>query len=159
MNRALTIAALLLASACKQQSAAPAAGNETAGTTEASSSTAPAPSLDAENAVPSLAGEWHIFSVDGRPAGDSAMTASFQDGKASLSSGCFRRSWTYTQKRNVVAFTANPAGSANCEGGVPSQSMQDAEGALGDATMAIFGNEGSEANLSGYGGIIKLERR
>jgi len=159
MNRALTIAALMLVAACSQQGTAPAAGNESAGTSEAASDKTPTSSLDAQDAVPSLAGEWHVISVDGKPAGASAVTASFQGGKASLSSGCFRRSWTYTQKRNVVAFTASPAGSANCGGDVPSQIMQDAEGALGDATMAIFGNNGSEANLSGYGGIIKLERR
>ena len=159
MNRALAIAALMFVAACSQQDKTPAAGNVSTDTAEATSDNAPAASLDAGNAVPTLAGEWRVAAVNGKPAGASAVAASFQDGKASLASGCFRRAWSYTQKRNVVAFSANPGGSANCGGEVPSEIMQSAEGALGDATMAIFTDNGSEASLSGYGGIIKLERR
>jgi hypothetical protein len=158
MKRALTIAALLLAAACKQQGAVPAAADESGGNTENPANAPVSAPLEAEGAVPSLAGDWRVAALDGRPMGAS-VTASFQADKASLSSGCFRRSWIYTQKRNVVTFAANPAGSANCGGGVPGDDMQAAEDALGKANMAIFSDDGSEAKLSGYGGGLKLERR
>ena len=87
------------------------------------------------------------------------MTASFAGGKASIASGCLRRAWTYTQKRNVVSFTADPGGSSNCKAAAPAREQETAYAAFSGATIAIFGKEGKEANLSGTGGNLTLERR
>jgi hypothetical protein len=151
MTRILPIAALLLVSACGQQEQAPAAANE------ANSATA---SADTPVAVPALAGAWSVAAIDGRPVGaDSAMIANFDGGKVSISSGCLRRAWTYTQKRNVVAFSVNPGGSANCGGGTPSGDQEAVYAVLTQANIVIFGKGGSEASLSGTGGGLTLKRR
>lgn len=86
------------------------------------------------------------------------MTATFQGGRVSLSSGCLRRAWTYTQKKNVVSFATDPSGSANC-GGPPSGDQETAYAALEKASIVIFGKEGKEAGLSGTGGNLTLARR
>ena len=96
--------------------------------------------------------------IEGRDVAKLGLAAAIGGGKASLSTGCLRRSWTYTQKRNVVAFAADPAGSNNC-GRTPSGDEEVAYAAIDAANMAIFANEGREASLSGTGGTLTLQRR
>ena len=86
------------------------------------------------------------------------MNATFGDGKVRTTAGCTRRSWTFTQNRNIVAFTADPGASANCEV-APDGDQEAAIHALDRATIAIFDKNGSEASLSGNGGNITLVRR
>ena len=148
MTRALTLAALLCLAACSQQQPAPA--NE--------AEAAPAEQV-AEKAVPSLEGNWDVAAIDGRPVdGSSAMVVSFIGGKAIVASGCLLRAWTYRQNKNVVSFSADPRGSANCQGGSTTAQQETAYAALQEANIAIFG-EGSEASLSGTGGNLTLKRR
>jgi len=142
MIRTLPIIALLLMSACDRQDA-PAAPAPTA--------PAPAPAPVVKAAVPSLKGQWRVTA----PA---ALDLTVGDGKATLSSGCLRRGFTFRQDRNAVAFASSPAGSANC-GGAPSGSQETAFSALADANLAVFSKDGREVTLSGLGGIIALERR
>jgi hypothetical protein len=149
--RKLGLSALLRVAACGQQDDRPAAANEAAD--------APA-AAPAAGSVPSLDGQWRVATIDGRPVGaGSAMTASFAGGKASIASGCVRRGLTYTQKRNVVSFAADPSGSANCEGRGTSAEHEAAYVALQGASIALFRNQGREADLSGNGGNLALERR
>jgi len=150
MTRMMAAAALLLVAACGQHEDHNVAANEAA-----EAPAAPA----AADSVPSLDGQWRVASIDGKPVGESSMTASFADGKASIAAGCVRRGLTYTQKRNVVSFTIDPGGSANCEGRGTSAEHEAAYAALQGASIAIFGKEGKEANLSGTGGNLALERR
>lgn len=151
MMRNLGLAALLLVAACGQQDDHPAAANELAD--------APA-SAPAADSVPSFDGQWRVAAIDGRPVGaGSAMTASFSGGKAVIASGCVRRGLTYTQKRNVVSFAADPSGSSNCEGRGTSAEHEAAYVALQGASIALFRKQGREANLSGDGGNLALERR
>jgi hypothetical protein len=149
MRRFFVIAAILSIAACGQQEAASPPANEPAAAGEAPAAETPA-----------LEGQWSVAALDGRPVGAaSAMTASFAGGKASISSGCLRRAWTYTQKRNVVSFAADPGGSANCEGRGTTAEQETAYAALQEASIAIFSKDGSEANLSGTGGNLTLRRR
>ena len=151
MYRFLALTPLLLVGACSQQDDNPPAANDAAVETAA-----PA----AADSVPSLDGQWRVASIDGKPVGEgSAMTVSFAGGKAAVASGCVRRGLTFTQNRNVVSFTADPGGSANCEGRGSSAEQETAYAALQGASIAIFGKEGKEATLSGNGGNLALERR
>ena len=151
MTRNLAFAALLLGAACGQQDSNPPA-------TDIVSDESSAPA--AAESVPSLEGQWRVVSVDGKLVSSaSAMTVNFAGGKVSITSGCVRRGLTYTQKRNVVSFAADPGGSSNCEGRGTSAEHESAYAALQGASIAIFGKEGSEANLSGIGGNLALERR
>jgi hypothetical protein len=151
MIRHLAIAAMLLGAGCSQQEAAAPPANEAA----VEPSAAPA-----ANEVPALEGQWNVAAIDGKPtAAASAMTASFAGGKVTLVSGCLRRAWTYTQNRNVVSFTSDPGGSANCGGASPSGEQETAYAALQQASIAIFDKDGREANLSGTGGNLTLQRR
>jgi hypothetical protein len=149
MTRFAPIAALLLLAACSQQeSPAPSQANEAAEPAKAPAE------------VPSLVGSWVVSRIGGIP--DSAalgMTAAITKDAVTLSTGCFRRAWTYTQNRNVVAFTSSPGGSSNCGGGSPGASAEAAYAALTEANIAIFSKDGKEANLSGTGGTLTLERR
>jgi hypothetical protein len=150
MTRILIVAALMGVVACSQEEQTPLPANETA-----SVSSAPG----AAQAVPALEGQWRIAAMDGKPiSAASAMTASFQGGKVNISSGCLRRAWTYTQKKNVVSFAADPGRSANC-GSPPSGEQETAYAALDGASIAIFSKNGGEASLSGTGGNLTLERR
>ena len=150
MLRFLPIAALLSLAACDQQEPATAPTNNSASVSEAA---------PAATAVPTLAGQWKIMAIDGKPMNAApATTAAFQGGKATVSSGCQRRAWTYTQKGNVVAFTADPSGSSSCPEGTSAE-QEAAFAALDGASMAIFGKDGGEANLSGAGGNLTLRRR
>ena len=148
MSRTLTFAAILLLSACspQKQEAQPA--------NDAASETAAAP---VGKEVPKLEGQWRIATIDGKPIGADTV-ASFAGGKVTVSSGCVRRAWSYTQKGNVVSFATDPGGSANCGGG-PSGNQEAAYDALEKASIAIFGKDGAEASLSGNGGVLALERR
>ena len=151
MTRNLALSALLLAAGCGQHEDRSAAANDVA-----ENKAAPAVADD----VPSLDGEWSVVSIDGKPVGaGSAMTAEFGGGKATIAAGCLRRAWTYTQKRNVVSFATNSAGSANCGGQAPNAQQENAYSALEQATMAIFSKKGARADLSGTGGNLALERR
>ena len=148
MNRLLPIVALLLSAACDRQdsNAAPPANEPAA---------APAvPPAAAE--TPSLEGSWKVSKIGGRDV--AGMTAELRGGKAKISTGCFRRAWTYTQNRNVVAFTAAPSGSANCAA-QPSAEEEAANSAISDANMVLFAKDGKEASLSGTGGMLTLQRR
>jgi heat shock protein HslJ len=150
MTRLMPIFALLLIAACdKQDNSATVPANEAAA--------APAvPSATAE--TPSLEGNWMVSMIGGRNVAGSGMVAALGGGKASISAGCFRRAWTYTQNRNVVAFTAAPSGSSNCAG-QPSADEEAANAAVSDANMAIFAKDGKEVSLSGTGGMLTLQRR
>ena len=153
MKRTPILAALLLVAGCSQQEQQAAPSNE--GNDNAAAQQAPA----AEASVPTLEGQWAVTAIDGAPiSAGSALTASFTAGKAVMSSGCLRRGWTYTQKRNVVSFANDPSSSANCGGG-PSGQQESAYIALEQASIAIFNKEGKEASLSGTGGNLTLQRR
>jgi hypothetical protein len=141
-------AALLLLAACQQRDE-PHASNDTA--TQAAEASPP-------SEVPALEGDWRVTKIEGSDATGAGMTATFRDAQASLATGCLRRAWTYTQKRNVVRFKTNPSGSANC-GRTPNANEESAYAALEGATIAIFAKEGNEASLSGGGGNLTLERR
>lgn len=148
MTRILPIAVLLLAVGCGQQDQPPPPGaNDAAGQSATPAARAP---------VPSLKGQWRIATVSGKPV--TGLAVSVSDGQANLSAGCLRRSWTYEQDRNTVAFSPSPGGSSDC-GRSPSLQEDVAFGALGDANLAIFDKEGREVTLSGFGGTLVLERR
>lgn len=152
MKRSLPVIALLMITACSQQDSTVAPQSNQA-------VEEPAAPADAAQ-VPSLDGNWHITAIDGQAVGAaSAMDASFAGGKVSIASGCLRRAWTYTQKRNVVAFASDPGGSANCGGQSPDATQETAYAALQASSIAIFNQDGSEANLSGTGGNLTLRRR
>ena len=149
MIRIAPIAALLIAAACSQQeNPAPPQANETAEPAKA------------PTAVPSLEGSWAVTRIGGVPDATAlGMTAAISKGSATLSTGCLRRAWTYTQDRNIVAFTVSPGGSSNCGGSSPSAGAETAYAALTEANIAIFSKDGKEASLSGTGGALTLERR
>ena len=150
MIRFPSLAALLLVAACSPE-------RQAAPVTNQASSEAEAPAAD--SAVPALEGQWRVAAIDGKPVdAASAMTASFAGGKLSISAGCLRRAWAYTQKRNVVAFTANPGGSSNCGGQSPNAVQEAAYDVVTQANIAIFDKGGSEASLSGTGGNLTLQR-
>ena len=140
MNPPLPLVAMLLLSACDSQEApAPPAAK------------APAAAPAVKAAVPSLQGQWRVTT----PA---ALDLTVGDGQATLSSGCLRRGFTFRQDRNQVAFAYAPAASNNC-GRSPSAGEEAAFAALADANMAVFGKDGGDATLSGFGGTLALERR
>ena len=146
MTRVVPLVLFALIAGCNQQQPAAPPANDVAA--------APA----AKPAVPSLKGNWRVTAIGGQPVAGTAMAAAIGDGGASVSAGCLRRGWTYTQDRNLVAFTGSPGGSSNC-GRSPSAEEETAFGALGDANLAIFAKDGREATLSGTGGTLTLERR
>jgi heat shock protein HslJ len=146
MPRFLIVTSLLLVAGCTQRAEPDAAqANETA---------APA-AKTAEATVPDLNGAWRVTKLDGRPVG--SMVVSFDSGKARIAAGCNYRAWSFTQKRNIVSFTANPAGSSNCASS-PTLDQESAFQAIDHATIAIFAKEGREASLSGDGGNVTLVR-
>jgi hypothetical protein len=149
--RLLNLFALLLVAGCSQQQPenTEATANEAAANATAEAATPVVPELD---------GEWQLTKIDGRTVDGGSIAAAFGGGKLRIIAGCTRRSWTFTQKRNIVAFAADPGGSANCES-PPNGDQEAAIHALDRATMAIFTNEGREASLSGNGGNVTLERR
>jgi hypothetical protein len=148
MIRTASAAALLLLSACNQETTTKAPTNNVA---------ADEPKAAAE--VPSLEGNWRVTMIEGKDVAGLGMTASFSGGQASLATGCLRRAWSYTQKRNVVSFKTNPGGSSNCGGQTPGGDEETAYAALDGANIAIFAKQGKEASLSGIGGNLTLERR
>ena len=149
MTRVVPLVLLALIASCNQQQPAAPPANDAAAVPAA-----PA----AMPAVPSLKGNWRVTAIGGQPVAGTAMAAAIGDSDASISAGCLRRGWTYTQDRNLVAFTGSPGGSSNC-GRSPSAEEETAFGALGDANLAIFAKDGREATLSGTGGTLTLERR
>lgn len=142
MKRILHLAALLLLAACSQPEQPAPPANEVAATPAA-------PAVKA--AIPSLKGQWRVA--------DSALDLTVGDGTATLSAGCLRRGFTFTQKGNQVTFASAPSGSANCGGQSPSVAQETAFAALADANTALFSKDGREVTLSGYGGILTAERR
>ena len=150
MYRAFPLALILLAAGCDSRDAStPAAAN----VADQASAAAPAE-------VPSLEGSWAVSRVGGvADAAGLGMTASISKDSVTLSTGCIKRAWAYSQKRNVVAFTSSPGGSSNCGGAAPSAGAEAAYAALSEANIAIFSKDGKEASLSGTGGTLTLERR
>lgn len=145
MKLILPIALLLGAAACGQEATPPAVN------------TADEPAAAKPAEVPLLDGSWRVTGVGGVPdAGSRGMTASFGGGTVTLATGCLRRAWTYTQTKNVVAFTSSPSGSANCGGQAPGVADETAYAALGAANMAVFMKDGKQASLSGTGGTVTL---
>lgn len=151
MSRALSVAALVLVAGCdRQEPAAPPANDATI---ENAATPAPAEAS-------SLVGNWRVVRIAGVPdAAGIGMSAAITGDMVTLSAGCLRRAWTYTQNRNVVAFTASPSGSSNCGGQSPGAGAETAYAALTEANIAIFSRDGKEASLSGTGGTLTLERR
>ena len=148
MPRLPTLSMVLLLAACGQQEDAnPAASNEAM----------PAPAAEAAPATPALEGAWQVTKIDGRPI-EAGTAATFGGGKVGMAAGCNRRGWNFTQKRNIVSFAPNPSASTNCDN-LPTVDQERAFQAIDRATIAIFGNEGREATLSGDGGNITLARR
>ena len=149
MTRVVPLVLFALVASCNQQQPAAPPANDAAAVPAAPT---------AKPAVPPLKGNWSVTAIGGQPVAGTAMAAAIGDSDASISAGCLRRSWTYTQDRNLVAFTGAPGGSSNC-GHSPSAEEETAFGALGDANLAIFAEDGREATLSGTGGTMTLERR
>jgi len=145
MTRILAVALSLSLAACSPQKGETPVANDIAAEPVA------------QDNVPSLEGNWAVMSIDGRPVSGSAMTASFAGDKVSIASGCVRRGLTYTQKRNVVSFAADPGASSNCEGRGTSAEHETAYAALENANIVIFSKD--TASLSGSGGNIALQRR
>ena len=150
MTRIMTVAVLLGLAACGQREAAEPAINESGNIAAAPEAKADAPGLD---------GSWQVTMIDGAEAKQLGMTATMGSGQASLSNGCFRRAWTYSQKGNMVDFTSSPSGSSNCGGQTPGNQEETAYAALDDVNIAIFSLQGKRADLSGTGGTLTLERR
>jgi heat shock protein HslJ len=146
---------LLIAACDKQDSKMAPPTNEVAVAPVESSATTVSSAI-AE--TPSLQGNWKVSMIGGRDVAGLGMTATLGEGKATISTGCFRRAWTYTQSRNVVTFKAAPAGSSNCAG-QPSANEEAAHLAISEANMAIFAKDGKEVSLSGTGGMMTLHRR
>jgi hypothetical protein len=159
MNRLLPIAGLLLIAGCGEpREQAPAATNEAA-SAPSNATEAANPADTAKADLPSLEGSWNVTMISGSEARPLGITATLGGGKATLSSGCFRRAWTYTQKGNMVDFTTSPGGSSNCGGQAPSARQEDAYAALDGVNIAIFSQQGKRADLSGDTGTLTLERR
>ena len=148
MSRFLRVTPLLLLAAGCTERAEPNAA-------QANDAAAPA-AKPAEAAVPDLNGSWQVTEVDGRPVASMAVTLGA--GKARIAAGCNYRAWSFTQDRNIVSFTANPAGSSNCASS-PNVDQESAFQAIDRATIAIFAKQGREASLSGDGGNVTLARR
>ena len=150
MFRMLPLALLLLASACQKPQEERPIENEAVN--QAAAAATPAE-------VPALEGDWRVTTVDGNPAvATLGMTASFGGGAATLSTGCLKRAFTYTQERNKVSFATSPSGSANC-GRAPGADEEAAYAALQSSNIAIFDKDGMQATLSGTGGVLAIERR
>ena len=148
MIRIVPIAMLMALAACGEREAPPPPVNETAEPAKVATE------------VPSLEGSWSVVRIGGVPeAGPLGMTAAVTKGSFTLSVGCFRRAWTYTQNRNVVGFKSSPVGSSNCGGSAPGAAAETAYAVLDDANIAVFAKDGKEASLSGTGGTLTLERR
>ena len=143
MNRIAPLLALTLLAACDQ-------GDPPAAPAPSAAAPAPTPAK-AKAPVPSLEGKWRV-------AEPAALDLVIAGGKATMSSGCLRRGFTFRQDRNQVTFTSSPAGSSNC-GRSPSAAEETAFAALADANLALFGEDPSEVTLSGYGGTLALARR
>ena len=143
MNRMIPLLALTLLAACDRQDP-PAAPAPTAA--------APAPTAaKAKAPVQPLDGKWRL-------AEPAALDLVIGGGKATLSSGCLRRGYTFKQDRNQVAFNSSPAGSSNC-GRSPSAAEEAAFAALADANLVLFGEDPGQVTLSGYGGTLAISRR
>ena len=148
MIRIVPISMFLALAACGEREAPPPPVNETAEPAKVATE------------VPSLEGSWSVVRIGGVPeAGPLGMTAAVTKGSFTLSVGCFRRAWTYTQNRNVVTFKSSPGGSSNCGGSAPGAAAETAYAVLDDANIAVFAKDGKEASLSGTGGTLTLERR
>jgi len=148
MIRIVPIAVLLALAACGERETRAPQVNETAEPAKVATE------------VPSLEGSWSLSRIGGVPeAGTLGMTAAVTKDSFTVSAGCFRRAWTYTQNRNVVAFKSSPSGSSNCGGSAPGAAAETAYAALDDANIAVFSKDGREASLSGTGGTLTLERR
>ena len=107
--------------------------------------------------VPSLAGEWSVTAIGGLPLKQVfPMTASFSDGKMNVRSECMTFAWSYTQKRNIVAF--KPVSAGRC-GRNQTTNENEMERAMKGASIALFTSDGREVQLSGNGGTATLTRR
>ena len=107
--------------------------------------------------VPSLAGEWSVTALGGKPLQQVfPMTATVTVDTMTVHSECVTFAWSYTQDRNIVAF--KPISTKNC---VRNQTTNENEmdRAMKGATIALFSSEGKEVQLSGNGGTATLTRR
>jgi len=84
------------------------------------------------------------------------MTVEASGGRFTLSSECRSFAWSYTQDRNVVAFTSQPG--RDCAR-VRSPAELSVEKPVSLANIAMFSNEGREVELSGPGGRVAMARR
>lgn len=119
---------------------------------------ADAPAAEEEAApVPSLAGDWRVSAINGRGLTQPhPMDASFTGDRLTIRSDCVRMAWDYHQDRNIVTF-----GSVS-ESGCPGSRMPDesqVQGAISQANIAMFSQNGDEVNLSGPGGSVTMTRR
>lgn len=143
-----TVPLLLLLAACS-----PAAEQPAANQSEAAAAAGP----NEAEAVPSLAGEWIVTSLNGKPLDQIfEMTATAAGNRLTLNSDCVALIWSYTQDRNVVAFTDHST--RECVRGRTANEVQ-VEKAIGAANIALFANEGAEVQLSGSGGTVTMTRR
>lgn len=144
---------MLLLGACSSGGEAPA-GNSIENAAE-NGAEAPAETSAAAQ-VPSLKGDWSVTAFNGQPLTQVyPMSASFGDDRLTVRSDCVRMAWTYTQDRNIVAFT--PAAADSCGRGHTDSELQ-VERALKLANIAMFTNEGQEVQISGAGGMVTMTR-
>ncbi|MCH8616819.1 META domain-containing protein [Sphingomonas sp. SM33] len=142
----LTMIATLLVAACSPSANEPAANQ----TEKPAAREKPAD-------VPSLAGEWSVTALGGKPLQQVfPMTASITADKATVHSECVTFAWSYTQDGNIVAFS--PMSTGHC-GRNQTTNENEIERALKGANIALFSKEGREVQLSGNGGTATLTRR
>ena len=102
MFRSFVVPSLLLLAACGQQDAAPApdTNTETNAATATSDTTAATPGAAPTADKPKLEGNWSVVDVKGDPV--SGVGVGFHGGMATVSAGCLKRSWSYTQNGGAV---------------------------------------------------------
>ena len=140
-----TIAILLLAAACT-----PAAEEPT-------NQVEPADVEQEEAApVPQLAGDWRVTAINGQDLTQYyTMNASFAGDRLTIASDCVRIAWSYSQQRNVVAFT--PAEAASCDR-MRTHNEDQVKPIVTQANIAMFSDEGRQVELSGPGGRVAMTR-
>ena len=156
MFRSFVVPSLLLLAACGQQDAAPAPDTNTeANVAKTADTSAPTQSAVPTADKPKLDGDWSVVDVKGDPV--SGVGVGFHGGLATVSAGCLKRSWSYTQNGGAVTFKPGGVG-ANC-GRSTTVAEETVFQALSESNMAIFEDDGRKVSLTGYGGSVTLARR